>query len=250
MDKFYDFWIKFLNPILVIIIGLIFIKIAVVLLRHYLLKTNIDKALHKFILNFVKTILLIIVFILLLDSLNVDTKSIVTVLGISGGAIALALKDSLSNIAGGIIILLTKPFSAGDFVDVGGTLGKVKQIDMLITTLITTDNKIATIPNGSVSSSVITNYSRADIRRIDCIFSVDISRDINKAKDIILRVTLKNPLILSKPEAFIGVSGSEREMVKLELKVWCKTDDYEKVKYYLEEKVVTALEKDRLNQPL
>ena len=88
-----------------VVIGLVLIKAAVIIVRYYLKKTNIDKALHKFIINFIKTVMLIILFILFLDSIRVDTKSIVTVLGISGGAIALALKDSLSNIAGGIIIL-------------------------------------------------------------------------------------------------------------------------------------------------
>ena len=167
-----------------VVIGLVLIKAAVIIVRYYLKKTNIDKALHKFIINFIKTVMLIILFILFLDSIRVDTKSIVTVLGISGGAIALALKDSLSNIAGGIIILFTKPFQAGDFVDIGGTTGRIKQIDMFITILITTDNKITTIPNGVVSNSVITNYSRADMRRVDCIFDVPSSTDIIKVKEL------------------------------------------------------------------
>lgn len=233
-----------------VVIGLVLIKAAVIIVRYYLKKTNIDKALHKFIINFIKTVMLIILFILFLDRIRVDTKSIVTVLGISGGAIALALKDSLSNIAGGIIILFTKPFQAGDFVDIGGTTGRIKQIDMFITTLITTDNKITTIPNGVVSNSVITNYSRADMRRVDCIFDVPSSTDIIKVKELMHQVAKRTPMVLEKPETFVAVKGNNNGKIQIELKVWSKTEDYDKVVYGLEENVLVAMEKENWDSKL
>lgn len=210
-------------------------------MKTFLLKSNLDKALHKFILSIVKYGLLIITVMIALESLGLDTKSLITVLGVSGGAVALSLKDSLSNVAGGFIILITKPFSNGDFVDIDGTQGEVDHIDVLLTTLKTFDNKIITIPNGVVSTAVITNFTKAERRRVDCLFSFDHSADIKQAKKVMIGVAEGCDLILREEPIVCGVAQSTPYSTDVEFKVWAKTENYWDVKYYLEEKIKDAL---------
>ncbi len=249
MDKLLSSISKFSGPLIALIIGLIASKIIIVILRKTLRRSKLDESLHKFLINTVKFIIFVVVLMIILDQFNVDTKSMITVLGISGGAVALALKDSLSNIAGGVIIIVTKPFNKGDFVDINGTSGTVHNIDMLITTLITYDNKTITIPNGVVSSSVITNYTKADLRRVDCNFGISYDADIIKAKKILADVAKENPMILDKPQMVLGVIENSSSSVNLDFKVWTKTENYWPVKYFLEENVKLAFDKEGIVIP-
>ncbi|MFR2966089.1 MAG: mechanosensitive ion channel family protein [Anaerovoracaceae bacterium] len=143
----------------IIIVGLIIIKLALKITRKALVKTTLDGAMYKFVLNVIKAVLGVVLIVVSLGYLKVPTAPLVTVLGAGGAAIALALKDSLGNIAGGIIILANKPFKKGDVIDVAGTSGIVESIDLFVTTLKTYDNKVIAVPNGSVTTSVIVNYS-------------------------------------------------------------------------------------------
>ncbi|MEG0157257.1 MAG: mechanosensitive ion channel family protein, partial [Anaerovoracaceae bacterium] len=162
--------------------------------------------------------------------------------GVAGAAIALALKDSLGNVAGGIMILVTKPFSQNDYIDIGGTTGTVKHIDLLLTTLKTYDNKVITIPNGMVTTSVLTNYTREELRRVDCVFGIGFNDDLNHAKDLMLATAQANGMILDTPEPFIGVAGNSDNSVDVDFRVWCKTEDYWDVKYFLEENIKLAFD--------
>ncbi len=249
MDKYMDLALKISNPIVTLIVGLIAIKVVTSILKKFLNKTALDVALHKFLITTSRCIMYMILFLVMLDKFGIDTKSMVTVLGISGGAVALALKDSLSNVAGGLVILITKPFANGDYVDIDGTMGTVENIDMLLTTLVTYDNKTITIPNGVVSSAVIINYTKAELRRVDCIFSVSYSADIAKAKNILKEIANENPMILNDPEIVIGVISNGESSVNIDFKVWTKTDNYWPVKYYLEENVKLAFDRENIEMP-
>ena len=220
---------------------LIVTKIALKVLKTFLIKSSLDEALHKFIISIAKYGLIIITLLITLESMGLDTKSLITVLGVSGGAVALSLKDSLSNVAGGFIILVTKPFSKGDFVDINGTQGEVEQIDVLLTTLKTFDNKAITIPNGVVSTAVITNFTKAERRRVDCLFALDHNADIKKAKDIMRETAKSCDKILVEEPIVCGVAQSTPYSTDVEFKVWAKTEDYWDVKYFLEEKIKDAL---------
>ena len=157
LNKIYEYVAE---PGLTLIIGLVSIKILLFIAGRMLKRSGSDEALYKFILKFTKIICLIILSIMILDSLGVETKSIIGVFGLSGAAIALSLKDSLGNVAGGIVLLFTHPFSKDDYVKIGETEGRIEHIDIMLTSLITEENKTVTIPNGIVSNSVITNFSR------------------------------------------------------------------------------------------
>ncbi len=233
----------------ILVIGWLLIKIIVSLAKKALLRTGLDESMHKFIINVLKIVLYIVMIVVLLGHLRVPTAPLVTVLGAAGAAIALALKDSLGNIAGGVLILANKPFKKGDVIDVAGTEGMVDSIDLFVTTLKTFDNKVVTVPNGTVTTSVIVNYSRENMRRVDCVFGVSYDSDITAAKDVLLAVADRCPDAYKEPVPIVGVNCYQDSSIALDLKVWCETSKYYDVKYYLEEEVKAAFDKENITIP-
>ncbi len=242
-------WGNILGAVIILIIGLILVKILAAILRKALMRTRLDESVHKFIINVMKVVMYIVITVAILGKLNVPTAPLVTVLGAAGAAIALALKDSLGNIAGGVLILANKLFKKGDVIDVSGTEGMVDSIDLFVTTLKTYDNKVVTIPNGTVTTSVIVNYSKEEMRRVDCVFSVAYDTDIAKAKDVLLAIADQCPDALDTPPPVVGVNQHQASSIDLDLKVWCETSKYFDVRYYLEEEVKTAFDKADITIP-
>lgn len=232
-----------------LIAGWIVIRIILRIEKKALEKTRLDEALYLFIQKSTKVILWIVLIVALLPRVGIDTKSILAILGAGGAAIALALKDSLGNVAGGIIILINKPFSKGDTIEINGTSGIVDSIDLLTTQLHTFDNKVVTIPNGTITTSILINYSREESRRVDCVFGISYDSDISRAKEILARVSADCPQAYGEPEPVIGVSSHGDNAVLLDLKVWCSTSDYFVVKYFLEEKVKLAFDEAGIEIP-
>ncbi|MBR5128519.1 MAG: mechanosensitive ion channel family protein [Firmicutes bacterium] len=233
----------------IVIAGLLLIKILLKITRKTLQKTTLDETMHVFIASALKIVFYIIFIVVILGYMRVPIAPLVTVLGAGGAAIALALKDSLGNIAGGIIILANKLFKKGDVIEVVGLEGIVDNIDLFVTTLKTYDNKVVTVPNGTMTTSVIVNYSREKTRRVDCIFGISYDSDIAKAKDVLLAVTEVCPKILEQPEPVIGVKEHQSSGIILDLKVWCETADYFEVKYFLEEQVKLAFDEANITIP-
>lgn len=233
----------------VLVAGLILIKVMMGITRRALEKTVLDAAIHTFVLSALRIVLYVVLVVVLLGVLKVPTTPLITVLGAGGAAIALALKDSLGNIAGGLLILVNQPFKKGDEIDIGGTYGEVDKIDLFVTTLRTYDNKEITIPNGNINTSVIVNYSRRDRRRVDCKFGISYDSDIALAKSVLLRVAQSNPDIYADPAPFVGVASHGDSAVVLDLKVWCDTEQYYSVKYYLTEQVKLAFDEAHISIP-
>ncbi len=226
------------------IVGWIVITILIKVLRKILEKSKIDKSLHAFITNGIRVIFLIVLAIIILQEMGLNTSSLITVLGAGGAAIALALKDSLGNVAGGFLILINKPFKCGDLIAVNGSVdatGIVDEIDLLHTKMHTGDNKIVTVPNGLMSSSVLTNYTESGIRRVDKVYKLAKDTDISKAKEVLMAVAKSNPLVLSTPEPIIGVSSIDAYAISIDLKLWCNHDDYYVLAYKIEEAATEAL---------
>ena len=233
----------------IVVVGLLLIKILLRIARKTLQKTTLDESMHVFILNAAKIILYIIFIVVILGYMKVPTAPLVTVLGAGGAAIALALKDSLGNIAGGILILANKLFKKGDVIEVAGQEGIVESIDLFVTTLKTYDNKVVTVPNGTMTTSVIVNYSKEETRRVDCTFGISYDSDIAKAKDVLLAVTEVCPEILKQPAPVVGVREHQDSAIVLDLKAWCKTDDYADVRYFLREQVKLAFDEANITIP-
>ena len=234
---------------IVVVLGLIVIKILIAVLRRTLKKSSTDPVLYTFIINSVKVLLIIILGTMCLVILNVSMTSIIAVLGAAGAAIALALRDSLANIAGGVMIIVTKPFNQNDLIDVGEIRGRVQKIDLFITTLTTLDNKTVTIPNGIINTSVLINHSRENERRVDCRFGISYESDIAAAKSVIWNVISKDSRIHTTPEPTVAVAEHGESAVLLDVMVWCSTEEYWNVKYALEENVKLAFDEKGVNIP-
>ncbi len=235
--------------LLIIIIGAFIVKAVMKLMTKALEKTKIDPALHTFIKNIIKVALWLLIIVTALGKLGIPTSTFVTVIGACGAAIALALKDSLSNVAGGILILVTKPFGKGDYIEAGGAAGTVDKIDLLSTTIKTIDNKIVRVPNSNMSTSVVTNYSEATDRRVDLDFGIGYECDIDKAREIILRVAKANELVFSDPEPVVYVKEHADSAVIMHSRTWCKTADYWTVYFYMQEQVKKAFDAENINIP-
>lgn len=242
--------LKLAQAAAVFLIGLLVIKIVLVITRKAMKKSDqVDPLLYKFIGNAVKVVLLIVLIMMTLDKLGVNSSGLVAVLGVGGGAVALAMKDSLGNVAGGIMTIFTKPFSAGDYVDIDGTTGSVQHMDLLITTLKTPDNKVVTIPNGKVNTAVITNYSRLDTRRVDFLVGISRDEDADKVIKMLLGLAEKTGMVLSDPAPFCGIKGQSEGALELEFFVWTKTSLYWDVKYHLEDEIRKALAEEKIKLP-
>lgn len=226
----------------IILAGYIIISILCGIIRKALNKSKLDEVLHTFIINCIKIVLWIMVLITALSYVGIPVSAFLAALGAAGVAVALALKDSLGNFAGGILIILSKPFKKGDYIEDYQTAGQVEKIDLLYTTLLTFDNKVITIPNGKLANSTIVNYTRSEERRVDCSFSVTYQEDITKVKDILQAVAESNPIIFCEPAPLIGVARQGEGRIEVDLKVWCNTQDYLDVKYYLQEQVKLAFD--------
>lgn len=235
--------------VLLIVIGLIIIKIILRITRKALDKSSSDPVIYTFVVNAIKLIAVVTLVTMGLDVIHVKMNTIVAVIGAAGAAIAFALKDSLANIAGGIMIIITQPFSKDDLIDVGDVSGKVENIDLFLTTLKTYDNKTITIPNGLINTSILVNHSKEDIRRVDCTFGIGYHNDIAKAKSILSSVCAANPAIFKEPAPVVGVANHGDNSVMLDLKVWCNTEEYWNVKYFLEENVKIAFDEQNIEIP-
>ena len=224
------------------LLGLLVIKLISVIIKKTLKKTSVDPVLHKFLGNGIVAACGVALIGTILSYIGVPLSTIITMLGVIGAAIALALKDSLGNIAGGIIVIISKPFKKGDFIEVSGVSGTVDQIDLLFTTIITLDNKVVYVPNGSLSTSIITNSTAEEKRRVDCKFGISSLCGIPEAKDILLAVAEQSAMILRDPAPVTGIAGQSNGTVFIDLKVWCATADCVAVKYFLEENVKIAFD--------
>lgn len=241
-DKTVDILINIAIAAGIVLAGYIVIRILCSIVHKALVKSTLDEVLYPFIINCIKIILWIIVVITALSYLDIPIGALLTALGAAGVAIALALKDSLGNFAGGILIIISKPFKKGDYIEDYQTAGKVEKIDLLYTTLITFDNKVITIPNGKLANSTIVNYTRSESRRVDCVFSVTYQDDIQKVKELLQTVAESNPAIFTEPAPLIGIAKQGEGRIDVDLKVWCSTEDYQEVSYYLQEQVKLAFD--------
>ena len=164
-------------------------------------------------------------------------------------AIALAVKDSLSNVASGILIIITKPFKVGDYIEIEGLEGTVYKIELMFTTLITADNKNVILPNSRVSANNVVNYTAQETRRLDLNFSIGYNDDIQQAKGILQRLIDQDPRVVRREESIIGVFSQDESGVTLALKVWCNTSDYWDLHYALEEQVKLAFDQAGITIP-
>ncbi len=208
-----------------------------------------DKALVNFVKSFISIVLNTCMVLIIIMILGVQTSSIMALMASAGVAIGLALSGTLQNFAGGVMILLQKPFQLGDYIEAQGQAGYVKEIQIVSTIILTLDNKTIYIPNGALSTGVINNYSRQDIRRIDWTFSIAYGDNYDKAKAVLQELLDKDVRVLKEPAYFIALSALADSSVKIVVRAWSKTEDFWAVFYDLNEKVYRVFAQQGLNIP-
>ena len=240
---------KIIVAFVILFIGLWITSILTKLVKRILKKRNVEETLANFIGNLLFWTLRILVFITFISKLGVETSSFVAILGAAGLAIGLALQGSLSNFAGGILIILFKPFKVEDVIETQGVIGLVKEIQIFNTKLLTADNKTIYIPNGILSNGVVINYTQEGIRRVDLIIGVDYSSDLQLVKNTIKEVMSKNPSVLSEPEANTFVLELADSSINMAIRPWAKVEDYFKVHAEILEECKIAFDKANIEIP-
>ena len=210
---------------------------------------KIDKTIYRTLSYVAKVGLKVLVVIALIGYVGIDTSAITALIASLGVGVGLAINGTLSNLAGGILILITRPFKDDDYIDACGYSGTVEDIRICHTKLRTTDNKVIYLPNGKLSTSEIVNYSEKDLRRVDLTFSISYSDDFEKAKKVIEEVWNQNELILKDPAPSVRVSALSASSIDLTAKVWCKNEDYWTVNFDMLEQVKTAFDQNGIQIP-
>ena len=240
---------KLLLAIVVLLIGLWIIKLVVKAFRKAMEKGGMDVSLQGFLASLVSILLKALLFISVASMIGIATTSFIAILGAAGLAIGLALQGSLANFAGGVLILLFKPFKVGDFINAQGHAGTVDAIKVFFTTLKTPDNKTIIIPNGALSNSSVVNFSTEARRRVDMTFGIGYADDINKAKGILTRLVATDTRILQQPEPAVLLSELADSSVNFAVRAWCDAADYWNIYFDMHEKVKMEFDKEGISIP-
>ncbi len=238
-----------LQAIIVFVIGKWLVSRLTMLVGKALRRSKMDEMLVDFVQSLLSWALLLVVIIAALSQLGIDTTSLIALLGAAGLAIGLALKDSLSNFAAGVMLLVFRPFRIGDFVSVAGVDGSVEKIHVFTTTILTPDNKENIIPNSAVYGGVITNYSARETRRVDMVFGIGYDDDLKKAKSILNDIIGNHDKVLSDPEPLVVVGELADSSVNFTVRVWSKTADYWSVYFDCQEQVKIAFDEAGISIP-
>ena len=233
---------KVIGAIIIWIVGSWVIKKMMLGMKKIMEKGDYDESLQKFLLNLGSWILKILLIITLLGTLGVPTTSFAAIIGAAGLAIGLALQGSLANFAGGVLIMIFRPFKIGDLIEAQGEVGVVKEIEIFTTRLIGRSNKEVILPNGALSNGNIVNYSTEGTRRVDLTFGVGYDSDIKKTKEVLMNVISAHPKVINDPAPTVNVLELADSSINFTVRPWCKTEDYWTVYFDVTEQTKEALD--------
>ena len=249
MEMGASFGLKIVEAIIILIVGLKLVKVVKKFLRQSPKLEKIDAGLRTFLASASSILLYALLIITIAMILGVPVTSFITILASCGVAVGLALQGSLSNLAGGIMILLFKPFKVGDFIEATGEIGTVNEISVMYTEILTLDNRRVTIPNGSLTNSVIENYSSEATRRVDLTFNTSYANDVEKVKEVIMGVVESHPAALKTPAPFVRLSGHKESALEYTVRIWCNSADYWDVYFDTMENVKKAFDENGIKIP-
>ncbi|MCF8221765.1 MAG: mechanosensitive ion channel [Bacteroidales bacterium] len=241
--------LKLILAILVLIIGLIVIRSMTRGATRLMKKRNVDDSLVPFLRSMISISLKVMLIISIMTMVGIQMTSFIAVIGAAGLAVGLALQGTLQNFAGGVIILLFKPYKVGDYITTQGHSGTVKEIQIFTTILTTPDNQTIIIPNSPIATNSLTNYSTQDTRRVDFTFGIGYQDDIDKARSIIYGIINNDERIMKDPEPIIKVSNLGDSSVDLATRVWVKSGDYWNVFFDMNEKVKKTFDSEGISIP-
>ena len=253
MNSFFKFLemygINYIATAIIAFIGILIVRTILKLIEKGLLDSSLDRSLISFMVTIFKVLLYVGLLFIILGRLGIPLTGVVSALSAVTLAIGLAIQDIIGGVANGLLLVTSKLFKIDDYVEIGSVAGSVKEIKLLHTILVTPDNKTVTIPNKTVCTSSITNYSAMKQRRIDMVVGVDYDCDIEKAKNVILNVALNKKEILSSPSPIVKVKNLADSQVEILLRVWVNSPDYWDTTWYLNEYVLKALNDNDINVP-
>ena len=231
------------------VLCLIVVKLILIFFDKCVKKSKMDTLIYKILRAVIKVFLLFTAVIIVLSSLGISVSSLVAAISIVGVAFSLAIQDFLSNVFGGLQIIFNHPFKVGDYITAGQTSGVVSNISIMYTVLKTPDNKVITIPNGTLTNSVIENYTSVELRRVDIVFTTAYDCDIDTVKAILLDAANNHQKVLKDPEPFARLSNHGDSALEFTLRVWCKNENYWDVKFDLLETVKKEFDKNGISIP-
>ena len=235
--------------LLIFIVGRILARAASHGATKALERARLDPILVNFISTLLNTTLVLLVIVFALSQLGLDTTSLVALVGAAGLAVGLALKDSLSHFAAGVMLIVFRPFKLGDYVEVGGVAGSVDKITIFSTRLKTPDNKVVTVPNGNVFGNTMVNYSEEATRRIDMVVGISYGSDLLKAKSILEELVKDHDKVLKDPAYKIAVSELADSSVNFIVRPWVKAEDYWDVRFQLTESIKLRFDAEGIEIP-
>jgi small conductance mechanosensitive channel len=217
---------KLVSAFIILFVGIYAIRLINRIIKRVMIKRELDPTLTKFLADILNWVLRVLLFVTFISNLGIETSSFVAILGAMGLAVGLSLQGSLSNFAGGMLIILFKPFKVGDTIEAQGVIGSVSEIQIFVTKLITANNQTIFVPNGSLSNGTIINYSLQGFRRADLTVAISYDTDIKKAKDIITEVLKNNPKVLKTPVAEVSVKNLTDSAIQLAVRPWANNEDF------------------------
>lgn len=241
--------LKILAAVVVFLLGRWIIKLIQRWMANGLMSRHGDATLHSFLSHLVSVLLYFLLIIAIIGILGINTSSLVALLASAGLAVGMSLGGTLQNFAGGVLIIMFRPFKVGDFISAQGMEGVVSEIQIFNTHLLTTDNKEVILPNGPLATGVMTNFSKQGTRRVDWVFSIAYGDDYDKAKSVLRRLIDENQSILKSPEPFIELGKLNSSSVDITVRAWVNSADYWSVFFSMNEKVYKAFAQEGLNIP-
>lgn len=249
LEKAFDLGVQLVIALLLLVIGFKIIKVIEKNLKKEHKMSKLDKSVKSFLISILSVALKTLLFVIAASIIGIPTTSFITILGSAGVAIGLALQGGLSNLAGGLMLLIFKPFKVGDYIESGSVQGTVKSITMFYTNLTTVDNKIVHLPNGTLSNNTIINYNANAERRLDLEFNVSYDTKIEKVKKVINEVIDNCEYVLTDKDITVRLYKHADSSLTYVVKVWVKTENYWDALYYFEEEVKEAFDKNKIEIP-
>ena len=234
---------------LIWIIGRWLSKRLVTLVKKLMVKKNTDASIQTFLVSLIDIVALIVLLIIIISVVGIDTSSFIALFASAGVAIGMALSGTLQNFAGGVMVLLFRPYKVGDYIEAQGQAGTVKEIQIFNTLLQTPDNRIIIVPNGPLSTGIINNYSREATRRVDFSFSISYGDDFELAKKVLMEIIEKDARILKTPEPFIELGKMNASSIDITVRVWCNAADYWGIFFDMNKSVYSKFPEKGLNFP-
>jgi small conductance mechanosensitive channel len=244
-----EYGLRIVGAIIVLFVGLWIVKRLNKSIYRFLIKRKIDESLQPFLQSLLSALLKVLLVITVMSMVGIEMTSFVAILGAAGLAVGLALSGTLQNFAGGVMVLVLRPYKVGDYIEAQGYTGTVKEIQIFSTILVTVDNKRVILPNAGISTSSLINYTAEETRRVDRVFGISYNDDVERAKKIMLETIQSHDKVLNDPPIFIRLVELGDSSVNITTRSWVKTEDYWDVYFDINESVYDALNKAGISIP-